>query len=103
MNATPPLFAVTLALYAVSCALYLSHLVVAGSDGIARAARIALGIAFAAQAINIGWLCMHGQHPAVNAREALSFATWLICGAYLAVSLRFRVPVVGALVGPVTM
>jgi ABC-type uncharacterized transport system permease subunit len=104
MTATPPLFAVTLALYAVSCALYLTHLVAgAGTDGIARAARVALAIAFGAQAIDIGWLCMHGQHPAVNAREALSFATWLTCGAYLAVSLRFRVPVIGALVVPVTM
>lgn len=101
---TPPLFAVTMALYAVSCALYLTHLVAgAGSAGIARAARIALGIAFLSQAVDIGWLCVRGQHPAVNAREALSFAAWLICGAYLLVSFRFRVPVIGALVVPVTM
>ena len=43
------------------------------------------------------------MHPAVNAREALSFVAWLICGAYLLASVRFRMPVVGALVVPVTM
>ena len=100
----PPLFPATLALYAVSCAMYLAHLM-AGSAGLARAGRAALAAAFASQALDIGWLCMHGQHPAVNAREALSFAAWLICGAYLLVSVRarFRIPVVGALVVPVTM
>lgn len=98
----PPLFPATLALYAVACALYLAHLM-AGSDGLARAARGALAAAFASQAIDIGWLCMHGMHPVVNAREALSFAAWLICGAYLLASVRIRIPVVGALVVPVTM
>jgi hypothetical protein len=76
----PPLFPFTLALYAVACALYLAHLL-AGStvaDGLARAARAALGVAFAAQAVDIGWLCIHGLHPVINAREALSFAAWLI-------------------------
>ncbi len=98
----PPLFPATLALYAVACALYLAHLM-AGSEGLARAGRGALAAAFASQALDIGWLCMHGMHPAVNAREALSFAAWLICGAYLLSSLRIRIPVVGALVVPVTM
>lgn len=98
----PPLFPVTLALYAVACALYLAHLM-AGSDGLARAARAALAGGFVAQAVDIAWLCTHGLHPAVNAKEALSFAAWLTCGAYLVVSLRHRVPVVGALVVPVTM
>ena len=98
----PPLFPATLALYAVACAMYLAHLM-AGSQGLARAGRAALAAAFLSQAVDIGWLCTHGLHPAVNAREALSFAAWLICGAYLVASLRFRIPVVGALVVPVTM
>jgi ABC-type uncharacterized transport system permease subunit len=104
MSATPPLFAVTLACYSVSCALYLTYLIAGSSaDGIARAARFALAATFAAQAVDIGWLCVHGQHPAVSAREAMSFAAWLICGAYLIVSLRSRVPVIGALVVPVSL
>ena len=69
----PPLFPATLALYAVACALYLAHLM-AGSEGLARAGRAALAAAFASQALDIGWLGMHGQHPALNAHEALSFA-----------------------------
>ena len=98
----PPLFPATLALYAVACALYLAHLM-AGSQGLARAGRGALAAAFASQALDIGWLCTHGLHPVVNAREALSFAAWLTVGAYLLYSVRTRVPVVGALVVPVTM
>ena len=98
----PPLFPATLALYAVACALYLAHLM-AGSEGLARAGRGALAAAFASQAIDIGWLCTHGLHPVVNAREALSFAAWLMVGAYLVASIRKRVPVVGALIVPVTM
>jgi ABC-type uncharacterized transport system permease subunit len=98
----PPLFPVTLAFYAVACTLYLAHLVTSAMP-LARAARITLAVAFASHAVDIGWLCTHGLHPVVNAREALSFASWLICGAYLAASFKFKVPVVGALVVPGTM
>jgi ABC-type uncharacterized transport system permease subunit len=98
----PPLFPVTLALYAVSCALYLAH-IMTGVASLARWARGALAFAFGAQALDIGWLCIHGAHPVINASEALSFAAWLICGAYLIMSLRVYVPVIGALVVPVTM
>jgi len=104
----PPLFPATLALYAVATTLYLAHVVVssrggASVGGLAGGARIALAVAFSAHAVDIAWLCIHGLHPAVNAREALSFASWLICGAYLLASFRFRVPVVGALVVPGTL
>jgi ABC-type uncharacterized transport system permease subunit len=64
---------------------------------------VALTAAFFSQAADIGWLCMHGAHPVANAREALSFFGWLVCGAYLVASLRFSVPVVGTLVVPITM
>jgi ABC-type uncharacterized transport system permease subunit len=104
----PPLFPATLAFYAVAAALYLAHVVMSGrssasSSPLASGARIALAVAFGSHAVDIAWLCTHGLHPAVNAREALSFASWLICGAYLAASLRFPVPVVGALVVPGTL
>jgi ABC-type uncharacterized transport system permease subunit len=110
----PPTFAVTLALYAVACTFFFAHLItgeplaVAGVPSprggvMARAARIALAVAFASQAVDIGWLCVHGLHPGASAREALFFASWLICGAYLATSFRFSLPVVGALVVPAAM
>jgi ABC-type uncharacterized transport system permease subunit len=96
------LFDLTLALYALACGLYLSHLS-SGNDGIARVARVTLAAAFLAHTVDIGALCVHGVHPFVNAREALSFVAWLTIGAYLGVTLRYRVPVLGALVVPVTM
>jgi ABC-type uncharacterized transport system permease subunit len=106
----PPLFPATLALYAVAATLYLAHVVLgargqgaqAGS-GLAQVARITLALAFVSQAVDIGWLSARGLHPSTNAREALSFASWLICGAYLFASFRFKVPVVGALLVPGTM
>lgn len=108
----PPLFSATIAFYAVACTLYLAHLVsmsraqprdTRAASGLARGARVALALAFASHAVDIGWLCTHGMHPGVNAREALSFAAWLMCGVYLATSLRYDVPVVGALVVPGTL
>ncbi len=107
----PPLFPATLALYAVACTLYLAHIVTArasgpaatGSDKLARGARIALAVAFLSHAADIGWLGVHGLHPGSNVREALSFAGWLMCGIYLLASLRYRIPVLGALVVPGTL
>jgi ABC-type uncharacterized transport system permease subunit len=98
----PPLFPFTLALYAVSGTLYLAHLT-AQNRLLARVARVTLALAFLSQAGDIGWLCAHGLHPVVNAREAVFFFSWLICGAYLLTTLRFDIPVLGALVVPVTM
>ncbi len=101
----PPLFPVTLALYAVACTLYLAHLWVENTPvgSLQSGARIALGLAFASHAVDIGWLCLHGMHPVVNAREALSFVSWLMCGAFLLISFRLQVSIVGALVVPATM
>jgi ABC-type uncharacterized transport system permease subunit len=98
----PPLFPFTLALYAVSGTLYLAHLT-AQNRLLARVARVTLALAFLSQAGDIGWLCAHGLHPVVNAREAVFFFSWLMCGAYLLTTLRFDLPVLGALVVPVTM
>ena len=97
-----PLFPLTLALYAVACALYLSHFASPG-ESMAKMARAALIAAFAAHAVDIGVLCVHGLHPFVNARESFAFAAWLTVGAYLLLSLRFRVPILGALIVPVTI
>jgi ABC-type uncharacterized transport system permease subunit len=116
----PPLFPATLSLYVVACTLYLVQIVVGGgvqtpgsvigaptpamAPGLVRAARTILALAFASHAVDIGWLCTKGLHPVVNAREALSFASWLMCGLYLALSLRAAgLAVVGAIVVPATL
>jgi ABC-type uncharacterized transport system permease subunit len=100
----PPLFPITLTLYAVACTLYLGR-VLAGEGGarLQRPARWVLALAFLAHAVDIGWLCTKGLHPMVNAREALGFSAWLITGVFLVVSLRDRVHVVGALVAPAAL
>jgi ABC-type uncharacterized transport system permease subunit len=107
----PPLFPATLALYAVACTLYLVHVVLQrgpapSSSGVARGAQVALGLACAAHAVDIGWLCAQGLHPLVSAREALSFVSWLICVSFLALLVVVRrqpLNVLGALVVPATL
>jgi ABC-type uncharacterized transport system permease subunit len=103
----PPLFPLTLALYAVACGLYLSQLVATGTPPaqarLERAARAVLAAAFLSHAVDIGALCVRGTHPFINAREALSFIAWATVGAYLATSLRYALPLAGALIVPVTL
>jgi len=106
----PPFFPATVALYAVACVLSFSHLFgpQAGQRkdagvGLSRAARWSLMLAFASHAVDIGWLCTKGMHPVVNAKEAVSFAAWLTCGAYLFVSSRYRSAALGVVLVPVTL
>src|SRR5947209_8004750 len=95
----PPLFPLTLALYAVSGTLYLAHLTTQ-SKLLARVGRVVLAVAFLSQGADIGWLCAHGMHPVVNAREAVFFVSWLLSGVFLLTSFRFEMPVLGAMVVP---
>ena len=99
----PPLFPLTLALYAVSCALYLATLGLPSPGALPRVARLVLLLAFASQALDIGWLCLRGQSPPSEAREAVFFASWLMAGVYLLATLRSHLPVVAALVVPVAL
>src|SRR5262245_6361363 len=91
-----------LLLYGLSCALYLAFLV-APRDGLARLARVALVLGLLAHTADIGVRCVHGLHPVATAQEAVSFAAWLLVGAYLVISLRYRSVVVGGFVAPVAM
>lgn len=102
----PPLFPVTLVLHSVACTLYLVHVLwraEAPNQKLGLVAWIVLALAFASQAADIAWLCMRGLHPVANAREAVFFGAWLMCGAYLAATWRRRLPVVGALVAPAAL
>ncbi len=99
-----PAFPVTLALYAGACALYLAHVSSGPSSGrLAQIARLMLTLAFCAHAIDIGFSCVRHVEPLVNTREALSFLAWLIVGAFLVSTLRYRLPLVGALLVPVVI
>lgn len=101
----PPAFPLTLSLYAVSCALYLAHSATAasGATRVAGAARIALAAAFVSHLTDIGFLCVKGAHPFSSVREVLYFVSLLTVGAYLLATLRYALPMVGALLVPVTI
>lgn len=89
-------------LYAGAGALYLAY--IAGRrERLAGLARAVLGCAVAAHAADIAVHCLGGQHPASNAREAVSFASFLMVGVYLLMSRRYRLAAVGALVSPAVL
>jgi ABC-type uncharacterized transport system permease subunit len=99
----PPLFPLTLALYAVACTLYIVAVSQPQLAGAARMARRCLALAFGGQAIDIAWLCLHGQHPGSSGREAIFFASWLMIGAFPILTFRQPIPLLGALLVPVAM
>ena len=99
----PPLFPLTLALYAVACTLYFVAVAQPQLVRAAQAAQVALVLALVGQAVDIAWLCLHGQHPGTSAREALYFAAWLMLGALPVLTLRQPIPLLGALLVPVAM
>jgi ABC-type uncharacterized transport system permease subunit len=99
----PPLFPLTLALYAVACTLYFVAVAQPQPVRATRAALLSLALAFVSQAIDIAWLCLHGQHPGSSAREAIYYASWLMVGAFPVLTRRQPIPLLGALLVPVAM
>ncbi len=99
MEALTPVYLVA---YAAAVALYLAYH--AGlREAIGRAGRGALIVAFLVQGIDIGLRCAQLQHPATSTAEAMSFLAWLIAGAYLAASLRYRLHAAGAFAVPAAL
>lgn len=102
----PPLFPLTLSLYAVSFTLYcvaLGMFQQTPSPGAARYARWVLVAACLSQLLDIGWSCAHGRNPTSGTREAVFFASFMISTAYLGLTLRQSIPVVATLLLPVSM
>ena len=99
----PPLFPLTLALYAVACTLYFVAVAQPQLARVARVAHLSLALAFIGQAVDIAWLCLHGQHPGSAAREAIFFAAWLMVGVFPVLTWRQPLPLLGALLVPVAM
>ena len=91
-----------LALYGLASTLYLAFFV-APRDGVARAAKATLLLAFLCHMIDIGQRGVHGVHPITSTAEAVSFTAWLIAGGYLLISLRYKLLVVGGFVAPVVL
>jgi ABC-type uncharacterized transport system permease subunit len=99
----PPLFPLTLALYAAACTLFFVAVAQPQLGWPSRLAMPILGIGLLNQAIDIAWLCVHGQHPGSSAREALFFAAWLMLAALPLRTYRQPLPLLGALLVPVAM
>lgn len=99
----PPLFPLTLSLYAVGCTLVWVMMAQPGGSNLPKVARLVLSAAFLTQAVDIGWLCFHGHNPVSSSREALFFAAWLINGLYLLLQLRYAVAALGSLAVPVIL
>lgn len=99
----PPLFPLTLALYAVACTLYFVAVAQPQLTWPGRAARPALLLGILGQAVDIAWLCLHGAHPGSSAREAIFFVAWLLVGALPLVTVRHASPLLGTLLLPLAM
>jgi ABC-type uncharacterized transport system permease subunit len=99
----PPLFPLTLALYAAACTLYFVAVAQSQLSWPARLATPLLGLGLLCQAIDISWLCVHGQHPGSSAREALFFAAFLMLAVLPLRTYRQPLPLLGAMLLPVAM
>lgn len=108
----PPLFPLVLAFFAV--AVTLCFVTLAQPQPIPASGRwrdrliwplLLLGVL--AQAFDIAWLCLHGQHPGSSAREAIYFASFLmllsLTGLTLRPPLRNHHALLGALLLPVAL
>jgi ABC-type uncharacterized transport system permease subunit len=98
----PTLSLCVLCAYALASALHLAYLVVARA-GLARLARLSLGLAFFTHTAEMSLAGMRGVHPASSVPEALAFAAWLLVLVYLLLSFRYRTGIVGGFVAPVAL
>lgn len=103
----PPLFPLTLAFFAVAATLCFVTLAQPDSAGLRRGIFPLLALGVLAQAFDIAWLCLHGQHPGSSAREAIYFASFLMMLSLSALTglprLRPHTALLGALLFPVAL
>jgi ABC-type uncharacterized transport system permease subunit len=108
----PPLFPLTLAFFAVAvtlCFVTLAQPQPQSPSGLRRDRWVfpLLLLGVLAQAFDIAWLCLHGQHPGSSAREAIYFASWLMLLSLTALTLRpplrSHLALLGALLLPVAL
>lgn len=68
-----------------------------------KAAWLALLAAFVAHGVDIGWRGVEKVHPGTSVRESLGFLSWIVVGAYLYLSRRNTLVVLGAFVAPLSI
>ncbi|MBP6840798.1 MAG: cytochrome c biogenesis protein CcsA [Kofleriaceae bacterium] len=99
--APTPAFWLAVIGYVVAAAALLG--VLSGRTGWSRGARVILLVAFLAHAGDIALRGVGQVHPAQSVREAIGFLAWILCGGYLAASVRYRLTVAGVVITPVVL
>ncbi|MBK8481404.1 MAG: cytochrome c biogenesis protein CcsA [Proteobacteria bacterium] len=100
------MFYVTLGLYGAASVLVLLRVVSRGdarSRTLTLAGRSVFGAGLVAQTLTTGALCLQGLHPLRDVAGALHLTAWLLVAAYLAMTLAWRIDVLGLLVGPLAL
>jgi len=101
-RAVATLTVVEILAYALAAALFLGHLLTKRVTA-TRAARILLAGAFVLQLVDIGVRCVAGENPVSSTPNAASFVGFLIAGAFLGASLRYKLTTAGAFVVPASL
>lgn len=101
-TAPSPAFFVALAAYLTASALYLGAFI-SVPTWVRLAARWAMLLAVTAHFVDIGWRGVEQVHPGTSVREALGFLSWILSGAFLFLSRRKGLSVVGAFIAPVSL
>src|SRR5690349_1740677 len=83
---------VSLVAYALASILYLTFRPLR-RGGLGRLGRAALLVGWLLQVVDIGLRCVHGQHPASSASEAMAFLAWMIAGGFLLASVPYKLTV----------
>ncbi|MCP4446060.1 MAG: cytochrome c biogenesis protein CcsA [Myxococcales bacterium] len=95
-------FYVAMGVYLVASVLHLSSLAQVPKR-VKTAASWAVVAAFIAHGVDIGWRGVEEVHPATSVREALGFLSWILVGAFIFLSRRKGLTVLGAFVAPLAL
>jgi ABC-type uncharacterized transport system permease subunit len=97
------LFKISLLIYFVATVFFLVD-VLTRKEKFGKAARWILAGGFVVHLVTLVARYLEaGQTPVANLHEALSFFTWTIVGIYLLFDIRYRLAILGALIGPLAV
>src|SRR5216684_8681199 len=94
------LLAIALALYLLTTATFIAHLI-AANDALRRVAHVLLAVAFGMHAAALAVHAVLARYEAfATFQDELSFIACIMVGLYLVIALRTNLTVVGVLVTP---
>jgi ABC-type uncharacterized transport system permease subunit len=89
-------------LYGLTSLIYLAHLFTR-ADRIRQVGRLATALLLVVHFATIGSYCVNGFHPLVGVGGTLNLIAFLLLAGFLLVSLRWPLPVGGAVIVPLAM